>query len=62
MQQNWFYVFLTHYPELVTLHTLEMCAGVCNSTSKIKTKVFSLLFSVPNPDSVALNLHWCNLI
>lgn len=62
MKQNWFYVFLTHYPELVTQHTLQMCVGVCNSTNKIKTKVFSLLFNVPNPDSVALYLHWCNLI
>jgi len=54
--------FLTHYPELVTLRTLEMCVGVYNSTNKIKTKVFSLSFSVPNPDSVALDLHWCNII
>jgi hypothetical protein len=57
MKQNWFYVFLTHCLELVTLHTLEMCVGVCNSTDKIKIKVFSLLFTVPNPDSVALDLH-----
>jgi len=62
MKQNWFYVFLTHYPEQMTLHTLEKYVDVCNSTNKIKIKVFSFLFSVPNPDSVALDLHWCNLI
>jgi len=62
MKQNWFYVFPTHCPELGTLHTLEMFVGVCNSIKKIKVKVSSLLFTVPNPDSVTLDLHRCNLI
>jgi hypothetical protein len=46
----------------MALHILEKCVGVCNSANKIEIKVFSFLFSVPNPDSMALDLHWCNLI